>query len=86
MTEVPSINEIIAVFGGMGVGVLALFSFILSILMPLIIYFIHRSTRRTAIATEKIAKQNQQLIELLNSRESFSLGDPNNDLFLKKSR
>lgn len=46
--------------------VLALFLAILAFLMPLLIYFIHRSTKRTAIAMEKIVNQNERLIDLLS--------------------
>jgi uncharacterized membrane protein len=86
MSGVLSTDDIIAIFGGLAglsVGVLALFLFILSILMPLMIYFIHRSTKRTAIATEKIAKQNEQLLNLITGREGFIFGDFNNDSFTK---
>ncbi len=47
--------------------VFALFIAILAFLTPLLIYFIHRSTKRTAIAIEKTINQNERLIDLLSN-------------------
>lgn len=71
-------NDLIMIFGGLAgtvYVVLVLTILALTFLMPLIIYLIHRSTKRTAIAVEKIAKQNEQLIDVLSKNEDFSLGD-----------
>lgn len=70
---------IIVLLTGSALGLVILFFIIfltvLSMLAPWLIFLIHRSTRRTAIASEKIARQNEQLINLLEMKNDFSFGE-----------
>ena len=76
MNSNNDILTIIAGLAGTAGGLFFLFLFILSVLMPLIIYLIHRSTKRTAEATEQIARQNKILIDQINTSSDFSFGAP----------
>ncbi|MCD6187384.1 MAG: hypothetical protein J7K09_04380 [Desulfuromusa sp.] len=73
-------NDILAIIAGLAGtagGLFILMLLILSVLTPLIIYLIHRSTKRTAEATEQIVRQNKELIDLLSPNSGdFSLGAP----------
>jgi hypothetical protein len=62
-------NDILVLLGalaGSATGILFFLLAVLGFLTPLLIYLIHRSTRRTAIATEKIVRQNERLIDLIS--------------------
>jgi len=77
-----SSNEIMAIlsgFAGTAFGLFILFLAVLSFLIPFMIFFIHRSTRRTAIAVEKIARQNEQLIDLMSHGGDFSFEEFRNE-------
>ena len=66
---------IVGLAGTVG-GVFVLLLGVLGILTPLLIYLIHRSTKRTARATEEIVRQNEKLIDRLSSESDFSFGPP----------
>ena len=73
-----SSDDLLVIIGGLAgtaVGIFILFLLILYLLIPLMVYFIHRSSKRTAIAVEKIAKQNEQLIDLMTNSSDFSFGE-----------
>ncbi len=70
-----SLAEMLGGFAGLIVAVFVFLLFVLSILTPLMIYLIHRSTRRTAIALEKIVLQNKELLVLTETSKSFSFGE-----------
>lgn len=77
MTGVSS-DDLLVILGGLAgtaVGFFILFLLVLYLLIPLMVYFIHRSSKRTAIAVEKIAKQNEQLIDLMTNSNDFSFGE-----------
>ena len=68
-------NDILTLLGTLAAsatGIFAIFLAVFAILMPLLIYLIHRSTRRTAIATEKIVKQNERLIEMIGDNNQYT--------------
>ena len=71
-------DDLLMILGGVAGSAVGIFIFILLILyilIPLMVYLIHRSSKRTAIAVEKIAKQNEQLIDLMTKSSDFSFGE-----------
>lgn len=74
MNSNQDILTIIGTLAGSAAGLFALFLIFLGVLTPLMIYLIHRSTRRTAEATERIVRQNEKLIDLISTSTDFSFG------------
>jgi len=62
------IISILTGLAGSAAGLFLLILFFFSVLTPLMIFWIHRSTSRTADATEKINRNIERLITLTNSK------------------